>query len=386
VHRKGPNSPSDDTSPTPAFPSAEAQVKTHWNAPISAAVLKRKTYWPSCRPADPASTGKHRSLLVLTPGESSTLTLYLPRIMKEAGAVDFDLRNSLNSPPASWPFGENVWVVILRHASEEWAALLKKNRASLAKVTFFADDDLPAAAGARELPADYARRTAANYRSMLRAFRGLFDDLAVSTPELARRCGNPRVCIWPPVCPEKPSTGAPLRYFYHGTAAHLAEIEWLVPVVEEVQKAVPEAWFEIMSTVYAKKLFEGIPRVQCMHPMSWPDYFLYTSTYRQDVGLAPLLETTFNTARSHAKLFDITRCGAAGVYSAVGPFNHHVVDGETGVLLPNDHRRWTEAVTRLLLNPDERARIHAKAAALCRSSRAGLPVTPEWPQRTSRVK
>ena len=335
-------------------------------------------------PADPGSTRAPRSLLVLAPGESSTLTLYLPRIMQEAGDVDLDLCNSLHSPPASWPFGDNVWVVILRHASKEWASLLKKYRTNLAKVTFFADDDIPAVASARELPADYARKTAANYRSMLRAFRGLIDDLAVSTPELARRCGNPHVRIWPPVCPKKAPAQSPLRYFYHGTAAHLAEIEWLVPVVEEVQKAVPEAWFEIMSTIYAKKLFEGIPRVRCMHPMAWPDYLSYTATFPQDVGLAPLLETSFNAARSHAKLFDITRCGAAGVYSAVGPFRHHIVDGETGILLPNDHLRWIKAVTGLLLNPDERSRIHAKAAAFCRSNRAGLPVAPEWPQRSSR--
>lgn len=331
-------------------------------------MFRKDMPWP--RPANGGRRSDRRvqSVLVLAPGEIPTTTLYLPRILGEAAQAALEVADSLMPPGPHWTFGEDVWVVIIRHAEKPWANHLAAHKDRICRVTYFADDDIPAISSSSQLPADYVRKTASNYRSLLRNFRGLIDDLAVSTPELARRCGSPHVTVWPPIYPAQPTGPRPLCFFYHGTAAHLAEIEWLVPVVEGVQRTVPHAWFEIISTVYAKNLFKGIPRVRCLHPMTWPDYMSYTATFPQDVGLAPMLETPFNNARSHAKLYDITRCGAAGIYSSVGPYRDNIVDGETGILLPNDPQLWTDAVAGLLRNPVERTRLHANALAFCEAT------------------
>jgi len=331
-------------------------------------MFRKDLLWP--RPVNRRHRSDQRvqSVLILTPGDIPTTTLYLPRIASEAAQAALKVADSLLPPGPHWTFGEEVWVVIIRHAQKSWASYLAAHKERICRVTYFADDDIPAISSSRQLPTDYVRKTASNYRSLLRNFRGLIDDLAVSTPELARRCASQDVLVWPPVYPTQSFRRPPLCFFYHGTAAHIAEIEWLVPVVERVQKNLPEAWFEIISTVYAKKLFKGIPRVRCLHPMTWPDYMSYTAAFPQDVGLAPMLESPFNMARSHAKLYDITRCGAAGIYSSVGPYLENIVDGEMGILLPNDHKLWVDAVTELLRNPMERTRLHGNALAFCEAS------------------
>jgi len=69
------------------------------------------------------------------------------------------------------------------------------------------------------------------------------------------------------------------------------------------------------------------------------------------LGLAPCFDSAFNRARSHTKLFDITRVGAVGIYSEGLPYQGKVIDGQTGLLVPNDSRLWIEAISKLLEAP-----------------------------------
>src|SRR5262249_58233502 len=51
-----------------------------------------------------------------------------------------------------------------------------------------------------------------------------------------------------------------------------------------------------------------------------------------DVGLAPLLPSDFNRARSDLKYLEYAAHGVAGVYADLEPFRGSVRDGETGLL------------------------------------------------------
>ena len=322
--------------------------------------------WPAV--AGGLATGKTPSqILVLAPVHGPTLEVYLPRIKAEAPSAGISIHDSLTPPDASQLVEPATWVVIMRHADATWMDLLDRHSEQLMRVTYFADDDIPGIEAAEELPAKYVEKTACRYREMFPVLQKLVTDLAVSTPELARRYSLSESSIWHPsfVCGPQPATKT-VKYFYHGTESHLREIEWLVPLVREIQKRFPEAWFEVMSDTYVKKLFHGIPRVRSLHPMPWKEYLEYTTAFPQQVGLAPMLDTPFNLARSHVKLFDITRTGAAGIYSFVGPYKEQIVHDGTGLLLPNDHSAWIEAVTRLLRSPDECRRIHGNALVFCK--------------------
>jgi glycosyltransferase involved in cell wall biosynthesis len=154
-------------------------------------------------------------------------------------------------------------------------------------------------------------------------------------------------------------------YFYHGTFAHRREIEFLVEVIRRVQSRLDHAHFEIMGGRRIRQLFKGIPRVRVLQSMAWPDFLAYTSSVEHAVGLAPMLDTHFNRGRSHNKLYDITRCGAAGVYSDIGVFRGYIRDGYNGLLSPNDPSAWVERICLLLTDEPKRAELYRNALADC---------------------
>jgi hypothetical protein len=191
-------------------------------------------------------------------------------------------------------------------------------------------------------------------------------DVAVSTEELAERYQESKPEVWEPRYDD--SIEVPKEtcvYFYHANIVHYREMKWLVPVVRRVQKAVPEAWFEIVGDGSVARLFKGIPRVRVIYPMSWPDYQEYLASVRYQVGLAPLLDTPYNRARSHTKLYQITRAGAAGVYSDLIPYAAKIINGQTGVLCENHRYLWIRSIVALLRDPIRRKVIHDNARAWC---------------------
>lgn len=216
------------------------------------------------------------------------------------------------------------------------------------------DDDLPLAWRAPDVPRLYGLRTSWRYYA-LRALLG-GDDLRlwVSTPELQRR--YPQARLVPPRWFGPMPVQAPrecMRWGYHGSPIHHKEPAWLVPLVAEVQRQVPEAVFEIFGGRRVRRLFAGIPRVEVLPPRSWPEYLEYARSHPLAVGVAPLLPGRFNAARSHTKAFDIMRTGAVGLFSGREPYLS-ALQGADALLLGDDPLDWVEPVVRLLRNPDER--------------------------------
>ena len=253
-------------------------------------------------------------------------------------------------------------VVIVRHAPRRW---LKDQRSKLSSVAYLMDDDIPAVLHAPELPWRYSLKTAWRYARSRRLLGQVCGEVWVSTAELARRYAQVSPRLVEPHYVAAPSSPQTRVYFYHGSWAHRREIQWLVPVVRQVQRAVPGAWFEIMGTDRVCNLFRGIPRVRVIHPMTWADYRAYAGTIRYQVGLAPCFDTPFNRARSHSKIFDITRLGAAGVYSDVTPYTQNVIHGQTGLLCENKIEKWIAALVLLLNDRDLRKSLYEQAKNWC---------------------
>ena len=262
-------------------------------------------------------------------------------------------------------------------APRRWLRWLADQLPKLAGIAYLIDDDMPTALRAPELPFRYAVKTAWRYARTRRLLGQLSSEIWVSTPEMARRYARFSPRLLEPNYLESKATGEEKTvYFYHGTWAHRREIEWLVPVVRQVQEAIPGAWFEIMGTDRVRRLYRGIPRVRVVHPMPWRDYLAYAGTVKYQVGLAPCFDTEFNRARSHSKLFDITRMGAAGVYSNVTPYAGKIIHGETGYLCTNEPDKWVAAITQLLSDTELRSSLYLKAKGWCKENCSGsnLPI------------
>lgn len=307
-----------------------------------------------------------RSIVVLAPGDIPTTSLYLKGRLEQRFDAPVLYVDGLKTSPAHLALEADAWIFIVRHIPLKWLKWIETQGQKPAAVIYLMDDDIPSALRASELPLPYAAKTAWRYARIRRLLGRLCSEVWVSTPELLRRYAVSAPQLWEP---RYYAISSPLErptvYFYHGTWAHRREMEWLVPVVRRVQEIMPGACFEIMGTTRVRRLYRGIPRVRVVHPMSWTDYLAYAGTVRYEVGLAPCFNTQFNRARSHNKIFDITRLGAAGVYSKLLPYNGKIVHGLTGLLCENAEEAWVKAITSLLQNEELRASIYRGAVQWC---------------------
>jgi len=258
-------------------------------------------------------------------------------------------------PPASLA---GAVVVFVRYVPPAWRRQVHAERAQLAGLVYFMDDDVLDSDAWAGMPWRYQyklQRLAARHRSWLRQQAELW----VSTEWLEHK-----YAAWQPkrVDPRPlAAASSNCRVFYHGSASHGAEIRWLRPVMEEVLTRSPRISFEIIGGQDVYRLYRNLPRVTVVHPMKWPAYEAFLDQPGRHLGLAPLLELPFNRARSCTKFFDITRAGAPGLYAAGGACAKMVRNGVDGMVLPMDPAPWVTAI--LALADDEAARLAIAASA-----------------------
>lgn len=251
-----------------------------------------------------------------------------------------------NLPSASDLVG--VTVIFVRYIAPAWVKLIKQVRASLKELIVFIDDDVFNINASVGMSWRYRFKLA--YLSAWR-FQWLKTQQAqlwVSTPYLLQKYSDwqPRLVLPSPI----DSSCQILRVFYHGTASHHAEIKWLHPVISQVLNRNNKIAFEIVGGDEVYRLYRGLNRVTVIHPMKWSAYQCFLNAEKRHIGLAPLLDTPFNKARSYAKFFGIHSCGAVGIYSDNGIFNDIVQHGVDGLVIPMETEAWVEAILQLIDN------------------------------------
>jgi hypothetical protein len=257
---------------------------------------------------------------------------------------------------------EGSLVVIVRYLDSTWRKRIEKKRARLAGVAYFMDDDLLDIGAITVPPLPYGARMmwlAWRHKDWLKKIGA---QLWVSTPYLAKKYSDWKPHLLTPA-PWRSllERRSPVRVFYHGTGLHRKEIQWLAPVVREVQERVASTSFEVFGRGWVERLYRKIPRTTVLHPTSWDNFQDHCAGKSFHIGLAPLLPHAFNAARGHTKFFDFVRCGAAGIFSNVEPYASFVRHEEDGLLVDNQPHAWVAAIERLAGDAALRERI-AEAA------------------------
>lgn len=236
-------------------------------------------------------------------------------------------------------------VVFVRYVPHAWAKLVEAVRPRLRMLAFFMDDDVLEVGASAGLPWRYRFKLArlAAWRSGWLQRQAA--ELWVSTPYLQQKYAGwrPRLVL------PSPTAGHTdvCRVFYHGTASHAAEIRWLRPVVEEALRCDKRLTFEIAGGGDVSRLYRGVQRVTVVHPMKWPAYQAFLDMPCRHVGLVPLLDMPFNRARSYTKFFDITRCGAVGIYAPDSACAEVVSHGVDGLVVAQEQETWIDAILYL---------------------------------------
>lgn len=325
-------------------------------------------------------------VLELTENPSSAFYV-LPVAMRLAEKV---VRLSLQDvPPREIPPGTSL--IIVRYLNQRWRRWITANRAKFARLVLFLDDDIFDPTAWHSLPLGYRFKAWRLCARHLEWFRRVNIELWVSTPYLADKyhAWTPRLCLPSDIkgspaidsqsplhrrtsgrihhkdCRSRgndqlvgtriaPSTSHSIRVFYHGSSTHYSELVWLRDIAMQAGQLNPALTFELIGNRSVQRLWRGVSNTRVVPEMTWPQYLEFTFSSQRDIGLAPLLPHPFNAARSHTKFFDITRTGAAGIYSDHPAFVSALADGRCGTIVRNDPESWVEAILALAFDHERR--------------------------------
>lgn len=286
-------------------------------------------------------------LLILEQGPNPTTDYYLRPRLTTLDPPPTTIAN-IDAAPASVPIRPGTFVVIVRYINGRWVRHITRHQAFLSGCAYLMDDDLPDAWRSRQLPLRYRWKIQRLFLSQRAALARICDRVWVSNQYLADRYASSGALVLTPLpLVRRPDHPEPLTYFYHGTASHAPEHVWLLDIVRGVQAATQGLTFVTLGPAPLGRRYARVPRVLALHPLSWPGYLDALPAMRHDIGLAPLLETRFNQARSHTKFFDFTRLGAVGIYSEVPPYAQFIRHGVDGLLVANDPGAWHRAILDL---------------------------------------
>lgn len=328
----------------------------------------------------PASgrAGQHtvQRWLVLQQGANPSTDYYIYPQLAATG-LPILARDLDKDSPYPDDLAQGTGVVIVRYMNPAWMRALNARRGLLATVVYFMDDDLLQPAHWAGLPKTYIKKLNKYCRPFISDIQQLTAEYWFSTQALrdAYAFKNARIVSPRPMKDDLRTDDAqsPVRLFYHGSAAHAAEIDWLLPVVAEALDRCPHLQFEIIGNHDVNVRYRGLPRTRILHPMSWENYIRYCRTLDGHIGLAPLLKSPFNKSRSYTKVFDIARCRAAGIYTNSAPYDEMVSHGESGLLLANSPRLWTEAIVRVSQDAETLAKLRQGSQGLLQRAVSAPP-------------
>jgi hypothetical protein len=296
--------------------------------------------------------GESRELLVVAARPNPTVDYYLRDLLEAVPnarrrlVFDDRVEDFLGAHPTE-VIRPGTRVILVRTPTSRWQRVLRRAEREIVDVTWLIDDDMLAARDDEWLPEPFRLRLLGDYLRFSRDFAALIDRVWASTPQIAARFPAERVEVRPPKLFHEPEPARRwVTIFYHGTAAHQREHAFLLPIFQRVQARCAHTLIEISGDHALYKEFRGVPRLRVIHPVAWPDYLAHVRAGRYDIGLAPLLDTPFNRARSGLKALQFSELGVAGVLSRRAPYTDYAeLPGMH--LVSDDSSAWVEQIVEI---------------------------------------
>jgi len=161
---------------------------------------------------------------------------------------------------------------------------------------------------------------------------------------------------------------------YSGSNSHQDDLIMVMPAIKKLMRKYKNLWFETIGIIDKKKLrlyFKGMNNDELDRcgllpaTATFKEYPEWLSEQKWDIGIAPLVDTSFTRSKSHIKWMEYSVYKIPTVASRVYPYfmDLHGVDtiedGETGLLCtPNE---WEEKLERLIEDKELRIRLGKQA-------------------------
>ncbi len=152
-----------------------------------------------------------------------------------------------------------------------------------------------------------------------------------------------------------------------GSTTHFNDLKIVIPALKKLLKEYPNLHIEMMGGLThedAPKLFEDVDDKLLDRVFvgsgteSWEGYPKLLSTYKWDIGIAPITDDEFNRGKSHIKFMEYSSYAIPCVASEVYPY-FIIKDGETGYLCQKDE--WYIVLKNLIDNKELREKIGKNA-------------------------
>ncbi len=153
----------------------------------------------------------------------------------------------------------------------------------------------------------------------------------------------------------------PLKLLYMGTLTHAPDLIKLKEVFKMLSSKYqdiqlisvgiepPEEIRQVLKTTYVPQLSDN-----------YAEFALKLPKISGGIAIAPLVDNSFNRAKSPLKYFEYSAVGLPAVYSNIDPYAGVVQHGRTGFLATEDHE-WVEYLEQLISNSDLRRKIATEA-------------------------
>lgn len=195
------------------------------------------------------------------------------------------------------------------------------------------------------------------------------DGLIVSTPYLAQQYKgkNEHIFVVPNSIDFKEWTGLErgrhdrLRIGWIGGGTHGKDLEMVAPALEKVLEKYwdKDVWFYCIHGCPA--LYKTWPRVY--HTTKWAKINLYPrfmSSFKFDIGIAPLEDNNFNRAKSNLRWLEYSALKIPTVASPLPDFSRVIDSGNNG-FIARDEKDWIDALSLLIESEGTRREMGMKA-------------------------
>lgn len=189
--------------------------------------------------------------------------------------------------------------------------------------------------------------------------------VTTTTPYLAERLKrfNKNIFILPNMLPkeqwqvsEKAKDDKKLILGWAGGTSHWPDLKILEGTIEQLVDDYTDIEFQIAGA--GQVPFKPHERMKGLESVKIEQYPKLLSGF--DIGLAPLVDTQFNRAKSDLKFLEYAMVELAVVASKVESYIGSIVHGENGFLASNT-KDWIKYLRRLIENHELRQKIAAKA-------------------------
>lgn len=264
-------------------------------------------------------------------------------------------------------------VMMMRLASAGALEYARAIKAGGVPLVYLLDDDFDHLPAGSPLARRYAEMGASGNIGKLAE---LADEVVVWSAALAEKLGRharrinrvkavsnvERLDAWR----QEPGPADPVRVGYAGGTTHADDLAMIGKALKKVLEDRPEV--EIESIGLKLAFLDGHPRYR--HFPGVPDmdaYYRLVASRKWTVGLAPLIDSPFNAAKSDNKFREYAAAGIPSVYSDMVVYNTTIRHGETGLLSANTVADWHGAIELLLDDDQLRRRVREAALEEARS-------------------